>query len=219
MAGASAPATTTQGIGAMANADFFAALGFFTRRGFLDPGTCARLREEVRRAPASPATVRADARSYQVDRSTRRTDWADVPPDAVALVEQRLAEVVPDVGRHYDLPLTGVQPLQFLAYQPGDFFELHRDRAEGDDAPSFSGARRVAAVVFLNGEGDPASSEAYRGGALTLYGLFDQPDAETVGLSLEAEEGLLMTFPADVVHEVRRVEAGERYTVVTWFVA
>ncbi len=42
-----------------------------------------------------------------------------------------------------------------------------------------------------------------RAGALTLYGLFDQPDAETLGFPIEAEEGLLVTFPADVVHEVR----------------
>jgi len=203
----------------MPNAEFFAAMGFFTRRGFLDPDTCAHLRAEVKRAPASPATVRADARSYEVDRATRSTDWAEVVPEAVDLVEERLASVLPEVARHYELPLTGVQPLQFLVYEQGDFFERHRDRAEGDDAPSFSRARSVAAIIFLNGEGDPGSGEAYRGGALTLYGLVDQSDAETLGFPLEAEEGLLVTFPADVVHEVRPVEAGERYTVVTWFVA
>ena len=201
----------------MPNADFFAAMGFFTRRGFLDSDTCARLRAEVERAPASPATVRADARSYAVDRSTRSTDWAEVAAEAVELVEGRLAGVLPDVARHYDLPLTGIQPLQFLVYEQGDFFERHRDRAEGDEAPSFSRARSVAAIIFLNGEGDPATGEAYRGGALTLYGLFDQSDAEALGFPLDAEEGLLITFPADVMHEVRRVEDGKRYTVVTWF--
>ncbi len=202
----------------MPNADFFAALGFFTRSGFLDPDTCAGLRAEVNRAPASPATVRADARSYDVDRSTRSTDWAEVVPEAVELIEGRLASVLPEVAQHYDLPLTGVQPLQFLVYQPGDFFERHRDRAEGDDAPSFSRARSIAAVIFLNGVGDAATAEAYRGGALTLYGLFDQSGADALGFPLEAEEGLLITFPADVMHEVRRVEEGKRYTVVTWFV-
>jgi predicted 2-oxoglutarate/Fe(II)-dependent dioxygenase YbiX len=98
----------------------------------------------------------------------------------------------------------------------GDFFERHRDRGEGA-APSFSRARRIAAVVFLNGEGDPTSFDAYRGGHLTLYGLFEQPESESIGLPLEAEEGLMVTFPADVIHEVRPVESGERYTVVTWF--
>lgn len=201
----------------MPNADFFAALGFFVRRGFLDPETSARLRAEVRGAPVSAATVRTDDRVYDVDRATRSTDWAEVAPEAVELVERRLAAVMPEVSRHYGIPLTGLQPVQFLVYRAGDFFERHRDRGEGDDTPGFSRARGVAAIIFLNGEGDPSTSDAYRGGALTLYGLFEQPDAETLGFPLEAEEGLLATFPADVTHEVRRVEAGERYTVVTWF--
>lgn len=200
----------------MPTADFFATVGLFVRRGFLDRETCARLRDDVRAAPSSPATVRADERSYDVDRSSRRTDWAEVAPAAVERVEGRFAAVMPEIERHYGLTLTGIQPLQFLVYRPGDFFERHRDRGEAH-APSFSRARRVAAVLFLNGEGDPASSEAYRGGELTLYGLFEGPDADTLGFPLEAEEGLLITFPADVMHEVRHVEAGERYTVVTWF--
>ena len=201
----------------MPDADFFTALGFFTRRGFLDSDTCARLRAEVGAAPASAATVRTEDRAYDVDRSTRSTEWAEVAPEAVELVEGRLAAVMPEVSRHYGIPLTGLQPLQFLVYRQGDFFQRHRDRGEGDDTPAFSRARRVAAIIFLNGEGDPSASAGYRGGALTLYGLFEQSKAETLGFPLEAEEGLLVTFPADVMHEVRPVEAGERYTVVTWF--
>jgi predicted 2-oxoglutarate/Fe(II)-dependent dioxygenase YbiX len=192
----------------MPAADFFAALGFFVRRGFLDAETCARLRDEVRAAPSSPATVRADARSYDVDRSTRSTDWAEIAPSSVEDIEQKLAAAMPDVARQYGVPLTGIQPLQFLVYRQGDFFQRHRDRGDAD-APEFSRSRRVAAVVFLNDE--------YRGGHLTLYGLFDQPKGDDLGFPLEAEEGLLVTFPSDVTHEVRPIEAGERYTVVTWF--
>jgi len=200
----------------MPNADGFAALGCFVRRGFLDRKTCAHLRAEARAAPASAATVRADDRSYDVDRSTRSTDWAEVAPKAVELVEQRLTAVMPEVSRHYDLPLTSLQPLQFLVYREGDFFQRHRDRGEGDGS-SFSRAREVAGIIFLNGEGDPATSDAFRGGALTIYGLVEKPDGEALGLPLRAEEGLLITFSADLVHEVQPVEAGERHTVVTWF--
>lgn len=200
----------------MPNADFFAALGFFVRREFLDPDTSARLRSAVRSGPARPATVRTDAGTYDVDRSTRRADWAKIAPELVEMVEGRLKAIVPDVATQYGVPVTGIQPLQFLVYRQGDFFDRHRDRDEGDDSPAFSRARRVAAVIFLNGEGDTAAT-GFRGGALTLYGLFDQPEAEALGFPLEAEEGLLFTFPADTAHEVRPVEAGERYTVVTWF--
>jgi predicted 2-oxoglutarate/Fe(II)-dependent dioxygenase YbiX len=200
----------------MATADSFAALGLYVRRGFLDPQTSERLRSAVKIAPTSEATVRTDDREYSVDRSTRSTDWADVVPELVGPVTERLTAAMPEVSQHYGIPLVAVQQLQFLVYREGDFFERHRDRGVSSGASPSSHARRVAAVIFLNGAGDP-TSDGYRGGELTLYGLFDQPDSEALGVPLEAEEGLLVTFPADVVHEVRRVEAGKRFTVVTWF--
>jgi predicted 2-oxoglutarate/Fe(II)-dependent dioxygenase YbiX len=199
----------------MATADSFAALGLYVRRAFLDPSTSERIRSEVVRAPKTEATVRTDDREYAVDRSTRSTDWASVASELVDLVTERLTASIPEVSEHYGVALNAVQPLQFLVYRPGDFFERHRDRGEIAASP-FSRARRVAAIVFLNGAGD-STSGGHRGGELTLYGLFDQPGSDTLGLPLDAEEGLLVTFPADVVHEVRRVEEGERYTIVTWF--
>ncbi len=202
----------------MPNADFFSHMGFFVVRDFLSAGMCARIRADVRSAAHRPATVRAEARRYDVDRSTRSTDLADVSPETLELIEGKLSGVMPDVARHYGIPLSGWQTLQFLVYREGDFFEPHRDRADDEDAASFSRARQVAAVIFVNSEGDPAE-DRYRGGALTFYGLFDRSDAEKLGFPLEAEEGLLMTFPTDVMHEVRPIEAGERNTIVTWFVA
>lgn len=201
----------------MPDADFFTAMGFFTRRGFLDSATCARLRADIGAAPANVATVWTDEGTYDVDRSTRSTQWAEVAPEAVEFVEGRLAAVMPEVSRHYGIPLAGLQRLQFLVYRQGDFYQRHRDRGE-EEGMAFSRARRVSAIIFLNREGDPSTSVAYRGGELTFYGLFEQSEADTLGFPLEAEEGLLVTFPTDVIHEVRPVEAGERYTVVTWFV-
>ena len=199
----------------MPDADFFMAMGFFTRREFLDSATCARLRAEMEASPDRAATVLTDEGTYDVDRSYRSTRLADVAPETFELVGDRLAAVMPDVSRHYGIPLTGVEKLQFLVYREGDFFEAHRDRGEDDDA--VAGGRRVSAIIFLNREGDPSTSVAYRGGALTLYGLFEQSEGNTLGFPVEAEEGLLVTFPADVLHEVRPVEAGERYTIVSWF--
>ena len=202
----------------MPNADFFATMGFFVVRGFLDPSACARLRGEVRAATHAPATVRTDESTYDIDRSTRSTDLADVTPESRTFVDRRLADVMPRVAAHYGFTLTGCERVQFLVYREGDFFRPHRDRADDEDAGSFSRQRRVAAVIFLNGEGGPSDAQSFQGGALTFYGLFDRDDAEALGFPLESEEGLLVTFPTDVTHEVRPVEGGERNTVVTWFV-
>src|SRR5205085_9991991 len=72
--------------------------------------------------------------------------------------------------------------------------------------------RRVSIVIFLNA-GD------YEGGALTFYGLVDDPSWKTFGFALEATPGLLVAFPSHVRHEVTPVTAGDRYTVVDWFTA
>src|SRR5215210_6151515 len=202
----------------MPSADFFSTMGFFVVRNFLDSATCTRLRDEVRTARQAPATVRTDEDSYDIDRTTRSTDLADVSPEARHLVEMALSDVMPQVAGHYGVALSGWQRVQFLVYREGDFFRPHRDRADDEDTSSFSRARQVAAVIFLNGEGDPGSSDGFRGGALTFYGLFDREDTEKLGFPLEAEQGLLVTFRTNVTHEVRPVEAGERNTAVTWFV-
>jgi SM-20-related protein len=201
----------------MPSADVFSMLGLFMRRNFLDAEAALGLREAIARAPAEAATVRSAGRD-EVDRTSRSTDLAAVAPESFALVERRLAAVTSELAQHYGIALTGFQRPQFLIYRPGDFFLLHTDNATKPDSPEYLRARKVAGVLFVNGEGDPERSPSFRGGHLTLYGLFEQARSENVGLPLQAEPGLLATFPADTLHEVTPVEAGERYTVVTWFV-
>ena len=73
-------------------------------------------------------------------------------------------------------------------------------------------------MVFLNGD-TPEDQAGYSGGSLIFYGLMDDDaSAESVGLPLAGEAGLLVAFPPHVIHSVSPVTAGERYTVVTWFV-
>ena len=107
-----------------------------------------------------------------------------------------------------------MQPPQFLLYREGDFF-APPGRQHRSDAPGFVRQRSVSAVVFLNGRREPTN---YSGGSLTFYGLMDDGvGGESVGLPLAGETGLLVAFPSDLVHAVSPVTAGERYTVVTWF--
>jgi SM-20-related protein len=38
-----------------------------------------------------------------------------------------------------------------------------------------------------------------------------------LGIPLDADEGLLVTFPSRMLHAAAPVTHGERYTIVTWF--
>ncbi|MGI8873761.1 MAG: 2OG-Fe(II) oxygenase [Egibacteraceae bacterium] len=201
----------------MPAADLFARLGLFVRRGFLDPESCERLREHARTASKVPGAVGAEDAEYEVDVRSRSTDIAEVAPEAVALVSNRLDALTPEISLHFDVELGGRQSLQFLVYNEGDFFEPHRDRNETGAAAAFGSARRVSVVLFLNREAEQPSPGSYGGGALTFYGLMGGDPK--VGLPLLGEQGLLVGFASDLVHGVTPVTHGERYTVVTWLVA
>jgi SM-20-related protein len=77
--------------------------------------------------------------------------------------------------------------------------------------------RQVSAVIFLNSAAEARGPESYSGGALTFYGLIDGPCWRGYGFPLVGEQGLLIAFRSDVLHEVTVVTRGERYSIVTWF--
>ena len=76
--------------------------------------------------------------------------------------------------------------------------------------------RVVSAVIFVNGETDDQERAGYGGGALAFFGLMDD-GGDAVGLPLTGQAGLLVAFPAELVHGVLPVTRGERCTIATWF--
>ena len=64
------------------------------------------------------------------------------------------------------------------------------------------GAREVVAVDVAYGE--------------IAQKLRDDPRVELLGIDLRAEPGTLVAFPSSMVHQVRPVTSGERYTLVSW---
>jgi SM-20-related protein len=206
------------GVRIMPAAEFFTRLGLFVVRDFLDAETCARLRSEVRFAARVPGAVRGEREENKVDRSARSTDIAVVSPEAEALLGARLEFVTSDIERHFSVEIAGRERLQFLVYQPGDFFEAHQDRNASRDAAEFSRRRRVSVVMFLNDEAREPGTDVYGGGALTFYGLLGGKGDKQVGLPVVGESGLLVAFDSGLRHSVTQVTHGERFTVVTWLV-
>ena len=164
-----------------------------------------------------PAGVFDGRPAATVDMAVRST-W-EVPLDAAAAAELggRFGALRSDLAAHFRMTLNGHEGPTLLMYQPGGFYEPHVDRSRSDGLQIAPVCRRVSAIVFLNAMRTPPGPDDYSGGALTFYGLVDDPAWKRIGFALEPEPGLLIAFPSDVVHEVPPVTAGDRYTIVDWF--
>jgi predicted 2-oxoglutarate/Fe(II)-dependent dioxygenase YbiX len=201
----------------MPTANFFCKFGLYVVERFFDHDLCGQLCADVRAGIPSVGLV-GSGREYVVNRQFRRVSQVDVNDVATALVRTRLMAVMPDLERHFNVALTDCQGPQFLHYVTGEFYQCHRDRRSDEQASSMSKTRQVSAVIFLNGTAAEPRERMYGGGALTFYELLEDPVGRSLGFPLEADEGLLVAFRADVPHSVAPVTHGDRYTVASWYI-
>src|SRR4051812_11422698 len=104
----------------MPEAEFFVPFGLLVLRGFLEPARCEELRREMAAAPGNPSLVAEEAEDA-VDEKYRRTVSAQVSEPTRSAVSSRLEQLRPTVASHFDIPLQGCQPPQFLRYGEGDY--------------------------------------------------------------------------------------------------
>jgi predicted 2-oxoglutarate/Fe(II)-dependent dioxygenase YbiX len=200
----------------MPTPSFFAGLGLFVVKDFFDAELCARIRSEMRVAAGSQGRIYKRG-TVLIDEKERKTKHMKVDAPTMSCVEERLRGLKPALESHFHLVLTGCETPQFLIYREGDFFRRHLDHCREPDDPQYLQDRRVSVVVFLNGQTEAPGPDSYCGGSLKLYGLIDDPLWKACGLPLIGEQGLLVAFRADVLHEVETITHGERCTIVNWF--
>lgn len=199
----------------MPTAEFFTRFGLFVCKNFLEQELCTQCCREINEASQKQATIAGPNATDVIDENIRKVKSADVPATTVSLVEARLLALIPTIEQHFSVTLTGCQPLDFLTYQEGDFYQLHVDN--GDDAHSDYRERKVSVVIFLNGQAQQPADDTYCGGSLTFYGLIDDPRWLTYGFPITSDPGLLIAFRSKTLHQVLPVTHGKRYSIVSWF--
>ena len=97
------------------------------------------------------------------------------------------------VTKYENYDITEAEDIQFATYNVGDFYGWH---ADSDDINK----RVISVTVQLS---DPKD---YKGGNLVF-----KVDA------MERAQGTVVVFPSNIRHQVTRVTAGTRYSLVQWF--
>lgn len=153
------------------------------------------------------AEVLADG--IRSDFQARIASLIEPPQNLVSDIEAKLDACRERVAQALGMALGEREGAGFIRYPAGGFYRAHRDR--GNDPQWEPAARRAAALVlFLNTSRANGLEGEFGGGVLRLHlprGRIDVvPDA-----------GLLVAFPADVLHEVSEVFDGTRDTIVDWY--
>jgi predicted 2-oxoglutarate/Fe(II)-dependent dioxygenase YbiX len=191
--------------------------GLFVEKNFLEPELCSRIRDEIHSAPNKPAKIHRANGEYLVDEKLRKTQSVKVLEQTKSLVSSRLHTLKTRLEAHFRLALTDCDEQYFLLYKQGDFFGPHKDTRAETNTPDLIKRRRVSVVIFLNEYNETPADNSYCGGSLTFYGLIQDPRAAKYCFPLTGEIGLLVAFRSDIIHEVKPITWGERYTIVTWF--
>jgi predicted 2-oxoglutarate/Fe(II)-dependent dioxygenase YbiX len=192
----------------------------FVRPNFLPAKLCDAICEDMRMSSHREAGTVLDGKQALVDERTRKAKNVAVALATRQAITSRLQAIAPDVAEHFGSALTGLQELQFLAYNEGDFFAFHRDSADSPTDPRRVRERKVSTVIFLNAKSDRPGPDSYGGGALEFYAhdLIAEPMYEQAKIPFAGTPGTLVAFDPFVRHQVEPVTHGQRFTVVTWFV-
>jgi predicted 2-oxoglutarate/Fe(II)-dependent dioxygenase YbiX len=201
----------------MTSTRLFGRLGLFVVEHFLDGESCDKIRQQLSGADSEFAGVFSKGADPAIDTNIRRVHQTRLPRPLREQLKTQLLSLKPTLDAHFHTHLEGVEDPALLRYLTGDFYHPHTDGSSDMAAPEFLRRRRVSLIVFLNSEAERPGNDSYCGGAVTFYGLVKKAGWEKYGFQLNGRAGLLVGFESDVVHEVKAVTSGERFTMVSWF--
>jgi predicted 2-oxoglutarate/Fe(II)-dependent dioxygenase YbiX len=188
--------------------DLFAKLGVFIIPGFINREECAWLRHRI--DETGEEKVSHPLAAYKVHQA---------PSAAASIFRERFLGLASRLSGHFGLPLVldADEPLTFRIFRPGDFAGPHVDRHAGAIGGFDASRREISALAYLSTEAAEPGEGRHVGGTLILYDLLAGFGSGKIGLPLPAQEGLLIAFSIDRLHEVRSVLSGVRYTMSAFF--
>jgi len=185
-------------------------LGLYIDEHFLDNDICNQLRHEMAESEKTTGNVYSQVtkREYQ-DRALRKTQTCTVNKESQTLVEEKILDIKADLETFFNDSYSHLwEKPKFLEYKTGDYFLPHTD----DQVH-----RQLNISIYLNSQSEEPNSHQYSGGELIIYNLIKSPGWQGRGISIPGQQGLLVAYPVQLVHEVTAITAGQRYAIVSRF--
>jgi len=180
----------------------------------LDSTECHLLRDIMISSPmvaGETSSIEKNQLAYQVDSRRRDVNIALLAPTVTSIINNKLERLQPVLASYYGIDLLGHESPQCLRYGPGQFYSRHRDSHPQDER---SRNRSITVVIFLSNSKENGRSDSdFIGGGLRVYPYEDNDDY----FDLEESCGNGIAFPSNMLHEVKPISTGTRYSIATWF--
>jgi len=177
-------------------------------RDVLDAPACRRVQAAM--DAGTPEEAEVLDQGFEVQEDVRRATQIGVADAVLTMVEARLDGMRVPIASFYGLALQSREGASVLRYETGGFYRPHVDRAHVASWP-LTERRQITVVLFLESSREVEPSGGFHGGILRLFPNESHP------IEIIPEGGTLVAFPAEMPHEVTRVTAGRRDTIVDWF--
>ena len=148
----------------------------------------------------STELVKASTYGQQSDKNRNSYVTFLFPNEITNFIFARMAQAINEINQQFfQFDLTGMeQGLQFTRYEaPGQHYDWHIDKGY------LTGSRKLSVSLQLS---DPTE---YKGGEFEM--MFGRKPEK-----VSKERGLAVFFPSYVLHRVRPITQGTRYSLVAW---
>ncbi|MBL7497167.1 2OG-Fe(II) oxygenase [Frankia sp. CNm7] len=149
-----------------------------------------------------------------VDLRMRRCLEHQVSATDAAAVLSAMRTTVDQVLDPGSLDGVGFDGPKFCSYPPGGYFRAHNDRSEDPADPGVVRGRQFSVVCLLNDDDPSDQLPAFDGGVLVIHAPLGDGRREPRNIAMRA--GSVAVFAADLLHEVRPVRGGIRYSAIGW---
>ena len=127
------------------------------------------------------------------------------------LMEKIIDQIVVEAKHHYGCNLKRFEPMQYTKYTKGMFYTWHTDSAVKIE-DLVKNLRDISASLILS------PKEEHQGGSLQmiLNGCISKDNVVCPKDVQDQEQGTLIIFPSNVLHQVTPIISGTRKSLVIW---
>lgn len=149
-----------------------------------------RARTEI----ASNIGVQTEAKTTSNIKNQRSVKMWRIPPNS--WIWKFFSEISEIANQEFDYEIDGIQDIQYLEYEQGDYYITHTDINDGA-----GGERKISMSWTLNDD--------YEGGDLKIYF-----GGESVVINNKSDE--VIAFTSFMDHSVSEITNGKRQVLVCW---